>query len=75
MIKARLGIFETNSSATHAFSIVFGDGHCITSYSENEDQDDIYLDESDIDDILRCIPTERLLEELKNRNSNDTDKT
>ena len=73
MIKARLGIFETNSSATHAFSIVFGDGNCITAYSEDEDPDDVYLDESVIDDILRCISTERLLDELKSRNNNETD--
>ena len=74
MIKVRSGIFETNSSATHAFNIYIGDDCVLTSYTEDEDPADVYLDESDLEDILRCIPTEKLLDELQRRGINEEDK-
>jgi len=63
----RKGVFETNSSATHAFTIYVGDYTYLTRYSEEEDPDDVYLDESDVNEILEYLPTEKLEEELKKR--------
>ena len=67
MVQSRTSVFETNSSATHAFTIYAGDYTSFTRYSEKEDPDDVYLDESDVNEILEYLPTEKLEEELKKR--------
>lgn len=59
MKNIRVGAFETNSSNYHSFSIHIGDYKTITCYDEYE-RDDVYLEESDIDDILEYLPLERL---------------
>lgn len=67
MKQTRKGIFETNSSATHAYTIYVGGYTSLIRYSEEEDPDDFYLDESDVNEILENLPTEKLEEELKKR--------
>lgn len=66
MKQVRNSIFETNSSATHAFSVIFGDYTSITLYSE-EEQDDVYLDNDEVKDLLSYLPTELLESELLKR--------
>ena len=66
MIKLRNNIFETNSSATHSFSVVVEDYTSIVCYSE-EEQDDVYLSDEDIREILSSLPTEMLESELLKR--------
>ena len=67
MLKLRSNIFETNSSATHSFCVVLGNyNDSITCYSE-EEQDDVYLSDDDIKEILSILPTELLESELLNR--------
>lgn len=64
MKQVRLGVFETNSSSTHSFSIHIGDSYSIACYDECE-RDDVYLEDSDIDDILDSLPIERLENAIK----------
>lgn len=71
MKQTRRGVFETNSSNNHSYTIHIGDYTSITCYSEYK-QDDVYLDESNVDEILEYLPTERLEEELKRRKGNET---
>ena len=66
MIKLRNNIFETNSSATHSFSVIVGEYTSIVCYSE-EEQDDVYLSNADIREILSDLPTEMLESELLKR--------
>jgi hypothetical protein len=66
MIKLRSSIFETNSSATHSFSVIVGEYTSIVCYSE-EEQDDVYLSNADIREILSDLPTEMLESELLKR--------
>ena len=71
MRKTRKGVFETNSSNNHSYAIYVGDYTSITCHSECE-QDDIYLDEEEISEILEALPTERLEEELRRRKGDET---
>lgn len=66
MLRLRSNIFETNSSATHSFSVIVGEYTSIVCYSE-EEQDDVYLSDDDIKEILSILPTELLESELLNR--------
>lgn len=66
MIKLRNNIFETNSSATHSFSVVF-EGYTSIVCSSEEEQDDVYLSDEDIREILSSLPTEMLESELLKR--------
>lgn len=66
MIKLRNSIFETNSSATHSFSVNVEDYTSIVCYSE-EERDDVYLSNADIREILSSLPTEMLESELLKR--------
>ena len=72
MKQIRNCVFETNSSMTHSFTIHIGDYKEITCYDEYE-RDDVYLEESDIDEILSSIPTERLITELNRRGGQGND--
>ena len=74
MKQVRVGIFETNSSSTHSLVVYIGD----YSYRENlydEDDEDTFIDLSDeVDEILKCIPVEKLIGELRRRlNEEDKD--
>lgn len=53
--KIRDAVFETNSSMNHSFSIHIGDYKTIVCYDEYE-RDDVYLEESDISEILDNLP-------------------
>lgn len=71
--QVRRSIFETNSSATHAYTIYAGGYTSFTRYSEEEDPDDVYLDECDIDEILDNLPISKLEEVLKRRKGNNNE--
>lgn len=66
MINVRVGAFETNSSNYHSFTIHIGDYTTVTCYDEYE-RDDVYLENSDIDEILYGLPIEHLEEVIKIR--------
>lgn len=66
MIRLRNNVFETNSSATHSFSVILGDYTSVICYSE-EEQDDVYLSDDDVKEILSDLPTELLESELLKR--------
>lgn len=66
MLNVRIGAFETNSSNYHSFVIHIGDDVNIDVDCEYE-QDDVWLNESDLDEILYNLPIERLENALKNR--------
>jgi hypothetical protein len=66
MKQIRPRIFETNSSATHSFSVILGDYTSVICYSE-EEQDDVYLSDDDVKEILSDLPTELLESELLKR--------
>lgn len=73
MKQIRNGIFETNSSATHAFSVIFGDYGSIPCYSESEDVDDVYLSNSEVEDFLDDIPTQLLETILQKRKEKENE--
>ena len=66
MIRLRNSVFETNSSATHSFSVILGDYTSVICYSE-EEREDVYLSNADIREILSSLPTEMLESELLKR--------
>lgn len=68
----RKNVFETNSSATHALSIVFSNKFEFTTYTE-EEYDDIYLGETDVENFMEHIPTEMLEKELEKRKQQNDD--
>ena len=67
----RNGVFETNSSATHAITIYFSDKFStytyIEDYEDGEFPDYIYLDDKEVEDLIESIPTEMLEKELEKR--------
>ena len=72
MYNIRIGAFETNSSNYHSFVIHIGDNVNIDVDCEYE-QDDVWLNESDVDEILYHLPIERLEEVIKQRKEQDTE--
>lgn len=68
----RKNVFETNSSATHALSIVFSNKFEFTIYTE-EEGNDIYLGETDVENFMEHIPTEMLEKELEKRKQQNDD--
>lgn len=74
MYNIRVGAFETNSSNYHSFVIHIGRYDQIFVESEYE-QEDIWLEESDVDEILYHVPIERLEQIIKIRKENDTETT
>lgn len=67
----RNGVFETNSSATHAITIYFSDkfSACtyIEDYEDGEFPDYICFSEQEVEDLMESIPTEMLEKELEKR--------
>ena len=66
----RKGVFETNSSSTHALEISFNDMFGVTVYVE-EDSEYVCLNEDDVEWVMENIPTEILEKELKKRKSEE----
>lgn len=66
MFNLRTGLFETNSSSEHAISVKF-DKYYEIEHEIDEDDYEWVLDESDLHDLLRSLPTEMLRKELKDR--------
>lgn len=72
MRNIRVGAFETNSSNYHSFVIHIGRYDQISVDCEYE-QDDVWLEEGDVDEILYHLPIERLEEVIKQRKEQDAE--
>lgn len=68
MKQIRIGLFETNSSSTHSLVINIGDYSYSEPLYDDESTEDnvIYLDD-DLDEILKSVPVEKLIGELRRR--------
>lgn len=71
----RLGIFETNSSSTHSLVVYIGDySYSEPLYDDESTEDEIINLSDEVDEILKCIPVEKLIGELRRRlNEEDKD--
>lgn len=65
MIQKRIGIFETNSSSSHSFTVSVC-GYKLLKEDDCEPHSNLYLDESDIDQLLDQVP-ENILREIINK--------
>lgn len=69
----RIGVFETNSSSEHSFSVSICGYKSLKEY-DCEPHPNIYLDENDIDNILSEIPLDELEKIVKWRGGEDCKK-
>ena len=65
MIQERIGVFETNSSSSHSFTVSVC-GYKLLKEEDCEPHSDLYLDESDIDQLLSQVP-ENILKGIINK--------
>ena len=65
MIQKRIGVFETNSSSSHSFTVSVC-GYKLLKEEDCEPHSNLYLDESDIDQLLDQVP-ENILREIINK--------
>jgi len=65
MIQKRIGVFETNSSSSHSFTVSVC-GYKLLKEDDCEPHSNLYLDESDIDQLLDQVP-EDILREIINK--------
>ena len=71
----RNSVFETNSSATHSMTIYLSDYSCYTVRSEGlEEDDEIYVPEEEINNLLDHIPLEILEKKVRERKENENSK-
>ena len=66
----RIGVFETNSSSEHSFSVSICGYKSLKEY-DCEPHPDVYLDENDIDNILLEISLDELERIVKLREGED----
>ena len=65
MIQKRIGVFETNSSSSHSFTVSVC-GYKLLKEDDCEPHSNLYLNESDIDQLLDQVP-ENILREIINK--------